>query len=297
MLSEIFIAPSKILMGTAAVNQNKFYNKQFKNLWDAEVRVFSQWGEDGILDYLCFELGLVKPKVLELGSGNFTECNSRFLAENLNASVVAVDSRRDLIPTLESLPVYWKTSILPINMWITPKTIIEIQEKALDFLEKIEIISLDIDGNDYWVAKNLDLSDVKIIVVEYNPLFGSEKAVSIPRKDDFDRTSAHFSNLYYGVSLKAWTNHFGEHNFKFIGTNRVGNNAFFIAGDYANNLSIPLPNLSDLEKYVDWRVRESRDKNGRLTYLSNTDRQRLIADMPLVNLETKEEIFVRDLIK
>lgn len=297
MLSEIFIAPSKILMGTAAVNQNKFYNKQFKNLWDAEVRVFSQWGEDGILDYLCFELGLVKPKVLELGSGNFTECNSRFLAENLNASVVAVDSRRDLIPTLESLPVYWKTSILPINMWITPKTIIEIQEKALDFLEKIEIISLDIDGNDYWVAKNLDLSDVKIIVVEYNPLFGSEKAVSIPRKDDFDRTSAHFSNLYYGVSLKAWTNYFGEHNFKFIGTNRVGNNAFFIAGDYANNLSIPLPNLSDLEKYVDWRVRESRDKNGRLTYLSNTDRQRLIADMPLVNLETKEEIFVRDLIK
>ncbi len=297
ILSELFINPLKILIGTASVNQNKSYNKHFKNLWDAEVKVFSQWGEDGILDYLCFELDLFKPKMLELGSGNFLECNSRFLAENLNASVVAVDSRKDLIPTLESLPIYWKTSILPINTWITPETVIDIQEKAVDFLGKIEILSLDIDGNDYWVAMNLDLSEIRIIVVEYNPLFGSEKAVTIPRKDDFDRTTAHFSNLYYGVSLKAWINHFREHNFDFVGTNRAGNNAFFIASDCLDKLSIPLPNFNDLEIYVDWRVRESRDKRGRLNYLANAERQKLIANMPLIDLETKAEIFVSDLSK
>lgn len=293
---EIFVNPTKLLIGSMAVNQNRIESKHFTDLWDVEVKVFSQWGEDGILDYLCFKLNLIKPKILELGAGNFLECNSRFLAENLNASVVAVDSRNDLISTLESLPIYWKTSILPINTWITPETISEIQIKAEDFLGELDIISLDIDGNDYWVATNLNLQRIKVIIVEYNPLFGSKEAVTIPRKDDFDRTEAHYSNLYYGVSLRAWINYFRKHKFEFVGTNRVGNNAFFVKSEFLDRLTISLPDINNLEKYVDWRVRESRDKKGKLTFMSNSERQKLIADLPLVHLDTGKQLQVRDVI-
>lgn len=97
---------NKLLMATSAMNASKAARSTFKNLWDAEVRVFSQWGEDGILNYLFDIAGIVKPRIIEFGAGNFTECNSRFAAEYRNASIYAVDIRGDLIATSRSLEIF-----------------------------------------------------------------------------------------------------------------------------------------------------------------------------------------------
>ena len=104
------ISNFKFALGQSAILASRQSYFKVKNLWDAEVKVYSQWGEDGILDYICELIELAKPRVLEIGAGNFLECNSRFIAEFRNASVVAVDARADLLNApLHSLK--WKNHI------------------------------------------------------------------------------------------------------------------------------------------------------------------------------------------
>jgi hypothetical protein len=292
-----FIAPEvhnfRFLIGQVAILSSRANSKSFESLWDAEVKVYSQWGEDGILDYLCERLELSKPRVLEIGAGNFSECNTRFLAENRNASIFAVDGRDDLVSSLERSPLLWKNHVFAHQTWVSPKNINEIISKAKNSIGNIDLFSLDLDGNDYWILQEANLESVSIVVVEYNPLFGHLRAVSVPRDDMFDRRIKHHSWLYYGASLKAFENLLDRKNFEFIGTNRVGNNAFFVRKNLVRH--IPIKPNEDRSVYVDWRVREARDKDGKLTYSSGYPRVAEIRNLLLVDVQTNELVSVWDI--
>jgi len=280
-------------LGQASVLSSRAASNEFENLWDAEVKVYSQWGEDGILDFIFSRLGVLKPRVIEVGAGNFIECNSRFLAEFLNASVVAIDGRTDLIKSIDQSNLRWKTHILGIQTWVTPNNINELISKARDFMGGVDMLSLDLDGNDYWIIKEADLASIKVVVLEYNPLFGSEKALTIPEEDNFDRSKKHYSWLYYGASLKAYTDLMTKKGFRFIGSNRVGNNAFFVAEVYSDLIPF-YPNPKD-ERYFDWRIRESRDESAELNFLSGIERQAQIAALPLLDLNANAIVYLRNL--
>jgi hypothetical protein len=283
----------KFLLGQNAILSSRSMANQFKYLWEAEVKVFSQWGEDGILDYISNRLEIVKPRILEIGAGNFTECNSRFLAENRNASVVLVDGRKDLILNVNSNSLKWKTHLYAIETWVTPLNVNELIEFSGNNLGGIDIFSLDLDGNDYWILEVADLSSVRVVVVEYNPLFGSTYAVSVPRDDNFDRTNKHQSCIYYGASLKAFIYLLDKKGFSFIGTNRVGNNAFFIETGNFDKIATVLPD--NLSEHTDWRIRESRDSHGNLSFVSGADRVLQISEMPVIEVETGKELTVGSL--
>ena len=282
-----------LALGQASILSSRAVSNKFRNLWDAEVKVFSQWGEDGILDFIFSSLGISKPRVIEVGAGNFNECNSRFLAENLNASVVAVDGRTDLIENINQTDLPWKTHILGIETWVTPNNINDLVVKAHDFMGGIDLFSLDLDGNDYWIIKEAELSSIKVVVVEYNALFGSQKALTVPEEEDFDRAKKHHSNLYYGASLQAYVDLLSVKGFKFIGTNRVGNNAFFVVEALAHLIPFS-PNPKD-DCYFDWRIRESRDESTALNFLSGMERQAQIAALPLLDLHTNEIVYLREI--
>lgn len=281
------------LIGQNAILASRSMSEKFQNLWDAEVKVFSQWGEDGILDYLCESLDLSKPRVLEVGAGNFSECNSRFLAENRNASVVAVDGRDDLISSMSKHSLMWKNHIFAVQEWVTPLNINKVINTARESMLGIDIFSLDLDGNDYWILEAANLQHVSIVVVEYNPLFGSKLSVSVPRNDKFDRTSKHFSWLYYGASLGAFIQILSHKGFVFVGSNRVGSNAFFVKEDLVKKIKLSLP--VDLSRHTDWRIRESRNYAGKLDYLSNHERMNQINEMPLINVMDGSELRIKDL--
>lgn len=280
----------RFLIGQTAILSSRVNSKNFRNLWDAEVKVYSQWGEDGILDFLCEQIDLSKPKVLEIGAGNFSECNSRFLAENRNASVYAVDGRDDLVTSVAANSLKWKNHIFAQQIWVSPDNINQIISNAEDAIGPIDIFSLDLDGNDYWILEAANLDSVKIVVVEYNPLFGHKKAVTIPRKDNFDRRFEHNSCLYYGASLLAFKIHLSQKGFTFIGSNRVGNNAFFVRDSFAPRIS--LTPSADYSIYTDWRVRETRDKDGSLTYASGYARVTLIKELQLIDIESGNSVSV-----
>ena len=283
---------SVFALGQASISSSRAASNNFKNLWDAEVKIYSQWGEDGILDYIFQRLEIPKPKVIEFGAGNFSECNSRFLAENLNASVVAIDGREDLIETISKTDLPWKTHILGLQTWVTPSNVNQLIKKAHHFMGGVDMLSLDLDGNDFWIINAADLTGIMVVVVEYNPLFGNLKALTVPEEDAFDRTKKHFSWLYHGASLKAFVNVLSDKGFRFIGTNRVGNNAFFVATD-ASHL-IPFSPDPNNDCYFDWRVRESRDRSSQLSYLSGEERTTEIQNLPLVDLLTTKLTNLRE---
>jgi hypothetical protein len=286
------ISNFKFALGQSAILASRQSYFKVKNLWDAEVKVYSQWGEDGILDYICELIELAKPRVLEIGAGNFLECNSRFIAEFRNASVVAVDARADLLNApLHSLK--WKNHIELVNEWITPDNINSIIEYAEQNINSVDIFSLDLDGNDYWILESANLSQFKIVVVEYNALFGSSHEVTVPRNDRFERHKQHSSGLYYGASLKAFVELLEHKGFIFIGTNRSCVNAFFIKKNLRSKFETL--KIHDLDKYVDSTIRESRDSFGKLSFLAGIDRNIAIESLPLWNIASQEMINVRDI--
>jgi hypothetical protein len=278
----------KMLAASSAINASKAARETYEHLWDAEVKVFSQWGEDGILDYLFDLIGATKPRIVEFGVGDFTECNSRFAAEHRNASVYAVDMREDLVKKVKNLDVFWRNTIFPVCDFITPETAKKHQEIAESKFGGIDLISLDIDGNDYWVLQSLNFSNVQIVVCEYNPLYGSNTPCTVERNDFFDRTKEHFSWLHYGMSLRAAIDLLALSKLTFIGTNRVGNNAFFIKQEFVKSLDFKLPNNKELGEFVDWRVRESRDMSGNLSFLNKSDAIKTISDCKITNTTTSE---------
>ena len=81
---------------------------------------------------------------------------------------------------------------------------------------------------------------------------------------------------------------------QFVGTNRVGNNAFFVKSEKAKNLDIRIPDVSDLSNYVDWRCREGRDLEGKLTYNELEINKQIIGNLTVENIESGELIKVSE---
>jgi len=286
-----FIDPQRVLAAQGALRAARKTSGGYQHLWDAELSVFSQFGEDGILDFLCDQLEISKPRVLEIGAGDFLECNSRFLVEARGASLYAVDGAAGLLKNIQRSPLMWKTSVLAEEAWVTPDNMSDISRRAREFMGGIDIFSLDIDGNDYWVLKSLDLSGVAIAVIEYNPVFGPTRALSVPRDDRFDRSSAHWTWQYYGMSLRALLTHMSDECFTFVGTNRSGNNAFFVRDSLVGRVEIELPDSSstaNLAMYTDWRVRDSRGEDGGMSYETPIHAAGLLRGLPVYNLDTAE---------
>lgn len=283
-------------VGVAAIMAQRSARHTFRRLWDAEVTVFSRTGEDGILDYLCDLQDIARPSCLELGVGDFSECNTRFLAEYRYANVMAVDSVPELTDSVTKMPLCSRTTVLPVQAWITPDNVGNLCASAREAFGQIDVLSVDLDGNDFWVAEAIDVLGVKVIVVEYNPLFGDRLPVSVPRRDDFDRRREHGSCLYYGASLRAFVELFADQGYSLIGTNRVCNNAFFVPAEVVRMADIEIPDIGDLSRHTDWRVRESRDDKGNLTLLTGPARIAAIESMPLVNTSSGARLTVAEAV-
>jgi len=266
-------------------------------LSDIEFKVFSESGEDGIIEYLVDRLPIKNKFFIEFGVENYNESNTRFLMMNRNWSGIIIDASAKNIEYIKNSYYFWKYDLNPIHSFITKENINELisnKLKELNIKRDIGLLSIDIDGVDYWVLKEIDCIDPIIVICEYNSIFGNELPLTVPYDKNFVRTSYHYSNLYFGANLKAYVNLLKTKDYVYIGSNSRSSNAFFckknLAGKYLGNL---IANVPDFEFS---KFRESRDKNGNLNYLRGNDRIKEIKDLKLVNLDTNEEIFISELI-
>lgn len=277
------IETNRILTAQLHIANMKTFNISHQNLYDFEFKVFSQYGEDGIIQYLISKIQIDNKIFVEFGVQNYIESNTRFLLINNNWKGLIMDSDSDFIKKIRSSEIYWRYDITAITAFITRDNINELISSR-GIKGDIGLLSIDIDGNDYWVWEAIDVIFPRIVICEYNSVFGCKEAISIPYDKNFYRTKSHYSNLYFGASLKALCRLARRKGYIFLGSNRAGSNAFFVREDVAGDLI-----AVDCEKgYVKSSVRESRDKNGNLTFFSWDNRLNLIKDMQVINVETEQ---------
>ena len=271
------------------------YNDMNK-LEQSECKIFSQNGEDGILDYIITMLKIIKPNFIEIGVGTYVEANTRFIYDRFYPKGIIIDVEKSLSSKVFSNINSWKGDLRIIEEKVSTKNINKIISKHCDF--NVDIFSLDIDSIDYWIIDKLKPNISKIFVAEYNPVFGSSLEVTVPNLANFDRGKYHYSHLCYGMSLKALINLMSKKNYYFIGSNSLKNNAFFVSNDFPMNQYFKKLELESLDYYVDSNVRESRDITGNLNYLSGEKKLNEILDCEVVDIsdDINKKIKIKDIL-
>ncbi len=250
-------------------------------LRDHEFRVYSQWGEDGILQHLLRHVPVARPVFVEFGVETYVEANTRFLLTNHGWSGLVIDGSEANVAFIRRDPIYWRHNLKAVCSFITRDNINELIAGA-GLSGDIGLLSVDIDGNDYWVWEAITGITPALVVTEYNALFGAERAVTVPYDPSFQRTAKHHSNLYYGASLAALVGLGRRKGYAFVGTNTAGNNAFFVRRDL---LPPTLPELTVAEGFTPRTFREGRDAEGKLTFLDAAEESAIATSQPLVEVE------------
>ena len=277
-----------------SLNRNKY--EEVEDLIETEVKIFSQNGEDGIIDYLVHKLKVDKKNFIEIGVGNYRESNTRFLYNRYHPKGLIIDYIDDMKKKVTKHVNFWKGDLRICNQKIDADNILDILNKNCDY--EIDFFSIDIDSIDYWIIKKLKNNISKIFVAEYNPVFGAELEVTVPNISGFERSKYHYSYLCYGMSLKALINLMDQKGYYFIGTNLQKINAFFILKEFKKEVFFKNIKIKSLDNYTNSNIRDSRDINNNLNFLSGNNKFKEIKDCEVINLkDNKNELVkLKDLI-
>jgi hypothetical protein len=206
-------------------------------------RVSSQNQEDGLTLALLGEVGETNRRFVEIGSG-LSGGNSAFLARELGWSGLMVDGHAEhMTQVARRFPM-----VTAMAAWVTRENVNELIA-GNGFGGEIDLFSLDLDGNDYWVWEAMTACSPRIVILEYNSMFGPDRAVTIPYDPAFDRHRHHA--LYYGASLSALTRLAARKGFRLVAVEPTGVNAFFLRNDLASHIPACEPRRAFrlLEKY------------------------------------------------
>lgn len=257
---------------------------------EIEFGVYSQWGEDGILEYLVSRMDIPNEVFVEFGVQDYTEANTRFLLKRRNWTGLVIDSSAPNVRRIRSDPISQMYDLRTVHATVTAENINAIISGA-GISGDIGLLSMDIDGNDYWVWRAIEVVSPRVVVCEYNSLFGNEHALTVPYDPRFQRTHAHYSKLFFGASLPALRELASARGYTFLGCNSSGVNAFFVRGDCA----APFARLAENARYVASKFRESVDRTGRNTFLSGAARVAEIADCVVYDVRGERTVRFGDL--
>ena len=278
-----------MLQGRAAARAQA-QGEPITDLSAVEFSVFSQWGEDGIIEWLVSQVPLPNHRFIEFGVEAFAQANCRFLLQNRNWKGLVMDGSKENMERLRDSPLHWMYDLTAKPAFVTAENINALIAEA-GFAGPLALLSIDIDGNDYWVWRAMRVVDPAIVICEYNPILGDTRAVVVPYAPTFRRFEAHHSGLYFGASIGALRHLAAAKGYAFLGTNANGINAFFIRNDLADSI---LPLIKEKKAFPS-RHRDSRGPAGRLTFAGGRERIELIRDMPLLDIETGERLLLGDI--
>jgi hypothetical protein len=245
-----------------------------------EFRVFSQNGEDGIIQFLVSRVAIENNSFVEFGVGDYSEANTRFLALNDRWSGLVLEGNARDIARLKRDPAFWRYDVSAVMAFVNKENINDLLA-ANGMTGEIGLLSIDVDGNDYWIFDAISVVRPAIVIVEYNHRFGPDRAVTVPYDPEFRRDRAHYSHIYYGASLRALCLVAQRKEYAFVGCESFGVNAFFVRRDLMTDR---LREVSIEEGFRRGRFRAARDRRGRLAYLTAEEEQAIIAQMPVVEV-------------
>lgn len=208
-------------------------------LSEVEFRGHSQNGEDGILLFIFALIGTINKMCAEICAGDGIQCNSANLIINHSWHGLLVDGDSKLVergtryygsgPSTFFAPPIFKQA------WITKDNINTI---LIDngFTGEIDLLTIDVDGNDWWIWQAIDVINPRVVVVEINGALASDQPWIMPYQADFDKRKGKLHAYGYGASLSAFERLARAKGYRLIGIESHGINAFFIRDDVGQNI-------------------------------------------------------------
>jgi len=191
-------------------------------------KIHSQYDEDGIIDEIFRRIGTTNRQCIEFGAGNGTENCTGFLLMQ-GWKTLWMDGSDEFLPTVK---ISWKPELergllTARQTFITADNIDDLIRDA-GFSGEIDLLAVDLDGNDYHVLQAVSAVTPRVICAEYNANIPPPLEWKMARKDDYmwegldDRT---------GASLKALEVMLGERGYALVGCSLGGVNSFFVRKD------------------------------------------------------------------
>ncbi|GMV54399.1 MAG: hypothetical protein AMXMBFR6_02040 [Betaproteobacteria bacterium] len=238
LAESIFDRPDEAVAQKSLMQQYRLAAAQggagLPDIREVGFRKYSQFEEDGILLYLFSLIKPINRTCVEICAGNGRECNTANLIinhgwwghlfdgndSNVSAGNEFFARNRD---TFIHPPRFTKA-------WVTAENVNEliVQSGARG---PIDLLSLDIDGMDYWVWQAIAVIDPQVVVCETHNPIPPDRALTVPYDPEFVCASEN----YRGASLAAMCKLGREKGYRLIGTHRFGFNAFFVRDGVADN--------------------------------------------------------------
>lgn len=209
---------------------------QLPKFLDTGFRVFSENDEDGLILYIFSLIGTTNKQCLDVAYAGPQGANTTNLLCNWGWNGLLIESSAQGVEISKRFFAQHKdTYIYPptvIQAWVTAENINELCE-INGLTGEIDFLSLDMDGVDYWILKSLHRVEPRVLVVEYQDIWGPDRAVTVPYKPDFVAPRSSTPSVgapidYCGASLLAFVKLGKEKGYRLVGINKYGYNAFFI---------------------------------------------------------------------
>ena len=224
-----------------------------QRLMAQRYRLTSQNEEDGITLALFDQIGVTNRRFVEIGSG-LSGGNSACLAQELGWTGLMVDGDAEHMTQVRRR----FSGVTAVAAWITRENINDLVTDA-GLAGEVDFLSIDLDGNDYWVWEALTACSPRVAVIEYNSSFGPDRAVSTPYDPQFDRHKHRF--VYYGASLTALARLGAAKGYRLVTTEPTGVNAFFLRNDVEPSIPgcTPAHAFRLLRRYDVWMRTKQED--------------------------------------
>ncbi len=232
--------------------------KPLPRLDEVGFRAFSQFDEDGILLYLFSLLSVAHKTSVEICAGVGYECNTANLIINHAWDGLLVDGNPENVQVARAFykkypDTFWRPPTI-LHAWVDAETINDrISENG--FTGEIDLLSLDMDGVDFWIWKAITCVNPRVVVLEFNDCIPADVSVAVP----YDRSFMCSDEKpgYLNASLAAWVKLGREKGYRLVGSNRNAVNAFFVRNDLRPDLVPEVSAASCLNDRVT-RVKSAR---------------------------------------
>jgi hypothetical protein len=204
----------------------------YNDIRDAGFRVYSQFEEDGIILYVLSMIGFKTKRVVEMCCGTGSECMATNLIINHGFDGFLFDGSADNIRDAHAFFSKKRDCFLypPVlkEAWITAENVNELLIAA-GCSGEVDLLSLDLDGNDYWILNAIDAIQPRLLVLETHNIIPSDKSLTIEYDPNFFCwNKPGYEQDYRSVSLLAMQKLCRRRGYRMIGAHRHGFNVFFL---------------------------------------------------------------------
>jgi len=198
-------------------------------------KIYSQSDEDGIIREIFNRIGTTNKTFVEFGVGNGLENNTlALLFEDWHGLWIDASTKSVAKIRQHFAPVIAKGQLQIAQSFITRDNINQLISAHVQ-LGEIDLLSIDVDGNDFHILNAISCVSPRAIVIEYNAKFTPPVMFCM----DYDESHTWQKDDCFGVSLKFLEVHLERKGYTLVGCNISGVNAFFVRQDLVGDRFLP----------------------------------------------------------